>query len=180
MSHNQVYGQLSSLGQGIIGQGDDEGDALSEDEDPTAAAKLSLITALDHAEQVKAITVWDKDEDTLIFSGDNMGVLIYWSVSASYDSTAASTGKASSSSSPEDKSREGKGKGKGEKMKVRTAVLIPLRKIPDPNKKGIHLSSICLCIYISIISSGFCVYVCVRESVNVCECVCVFVSWMDG
>ena len=172
MSHNQVYGQLSSLGQGIIGQGDDEGDALSEDEDPTAAAKLSLITALDHAEQVKAITVWDKDEDTLIFSGDNMGVLIYWSVSASYDSTAASTGKASSSSSsPEDKSREGKGKGKGkgkgEKMKVRTAVLIPLRKIPDPNKKGIHLSSICLCIYISIISSGFCVYVCVRESVTV-------------
>jgi len=143
VSHNQVYGQLSSLGQGIIGQGDDEGDAQSDDEDPTAAAKLSLITALDHAEQVKAITVWDKDEDTLIFSGDNMGVLIYWSVSASYDSTAATTAKASSSS-PDEKSREGKGKGKGEKMKVRTAVLIPLRKIPDPNKKGIYLSSIYL------------------------------------
>jgi len=143
VSHNQVYGQLSSLGQGIIGQGDDEGDAQSEDEDATAAAKLSLITALDHAEQVKTITVWDKDEDTLIFSGDNMGVLIYWSVSASYDSTAASTAKAlSSSSSPDDKSREGKGK--GEKTKVRTAVLIPLRKIPDPNKKGIHQSSIYL------------------------------------
>lgn len=143
VSHNQVYGQLSSLGQGIIGQGDDEGDAQSDDEDPTAAAKLSLITALDHAEQVKAITVWDQDEDTLIFSGDNVGVLIYWSVSASYDSTAATTAKASSSS-PDEKSREGKGKGKGEKMKVRTAVLIPLRKIPDPNKKGIHQSSIYL------------------------------------
>lgn len=152
VSHNQVYGQLSSLGQGIIGQGsnDDEGDAQSEDEDPSSAAKLSLITALDHAEQVKAITVWDKDEDTLIFSGDNMGVLIYWSVSASYDSTAASTAKASSSSPPDDKSREGKGK--GNKLKVRTAVLIPLRKIPDPNKKGIYLSSlgdrVCMYVYV--------------------------------
>ena len=146
VSHNQVYGQLSSLGQGILGQGindDDEGDAQSEDGDPSAAAKLSLITAVDHAEQVKAIAVCDRDEDTLIFSGDNVGVLIYWSISASYDSTSSSSATAStssakaassSSSTPSDKLKEGKGK--ESKLKVRTAVLIPLRKITDPNKKG--------------------------------------------